>query len=203
LVILWLVAPIVAVFVISQFRPMFFPRFFLIVVPACSLLVAVGLVRLASSRPVLWIIPAALMLVLVWAGFHPPANLRKPDWRSAMAYVSGHAQTGDLVFVYPEFEGMTASHYATPEMRAYRSVRALPPGTIDSEEAARSFVARAREETAGAWLVVGRYALRSDPVAAFLLKSGTGGAWSFERGGKAIWVIRLSGDPRGQAPSAR
>jgi hypothetical protein len=200
LAILWVVVPIGAVFVVSQFRPMFYPRFFVIVLPACLLLAAAGFVRLASRHAVFWVAPALFALGLVWLDFHPAESLHKPDWRGAVAQVSRHALPGDVMFVHPDYEGSTAAYYVKPVIRIRDHVWPVKPGTLDSPDSRRRFLDQARREHAGAWLVIGPYAPDSDRIAADLVAAGAGGAWSFPRGGYTLRVVLLAGDRTPEQP---
>jgi uncharacterized membrane protein len=91
--------PIAITFLISFRVPVFFPRYLLICLPALVLLAAYGLTAVGTrwlSVGVCAVIALLSVSTLSWY-----YSLPKDDWRSLTAYISAHAQPGDVVVGCP------------------------------------------------------------------------------------------------------
>ena len=110
----WLVVPVVLSFALSFVRPMFFPTYLIICVPALVLFGTGALARV--RRPV---VAAALVAPLVClsairlagfyrgdSGFPPPE-----DWRKATGYVLAATRPGDAVVFYPPWVNAPFDYY--------------------------------------------------------------------------------------------
>jgi mannosyltransferase len=107
---LWLVLPPALTLAASVIKPLFFPRYMVMCVPALVLLAARGIVRLSRLPAVQhWAAAAALLLVLAfsaWGARQYFVNFptETSDWRSAVGYILEHQQPGDGVLFYiPNF----------------------------------------------------------------------------------------------------
>ena len=94
-VLLWLGLPLVATFVLGQFRPVWVPRYLLLFLPAFLLLVALGLEKL----PARWVVAAVVVLTLGsasgLAGMY--GGQQKEDWRGVAGYVAARSAPDDIL----------------------------------------------------------------------------------------------------------
>jgi mannosyltransferase len=116
---LWFFVPVLIVILASFLHPVFVARYMIFCLPALTLLMAAGLVRI---RPLL--LTAALLagisvfsIQATIALYHSDIEPGRADWRSASAYILDHASPGDAVF----FTG----HERMP-FEYYRSLRRRP-----------------------------------------------------------------------------
>jgi mannosyltransferase len=111
---LWLLFPIVSVFVLSAIRPLFLPRYFLLCLPALLLLAAAGLGRIRSP----WIMTGAT-LVLVVLSLQGTASYYRQDfedverenWRAATEYILTNSRPGDAVMFHVPMGRMPYEYY--------------------------------------------------------------------------------------------
>ena len=107
---IYLVAPIGALFLASQFTPLYLERYLLPFVPPYLLIVAYGLISMPRLE---W--RAALMLALLAitiAGLlavYTPGQ--KEDWRGGAAYVAAGAQDGDMIVIYDAYASIPFDFY--------------------------------------------------------------------------------------------
>jgi mannosyltransferase len=95
----WFVMPVLLVFVISQWKPLFADRFLIVCLPAFLMLASVGLSRI-SFRPAQVVV---CLVILVWTGRclrQYEAAFVKEDWRSASAYIFFEGALSDGLFFY-------------------------------------------------------------------------------------------------------
>lgn len=114
---LWLVLPIAAIVVLSQTRPLYEPRFLMLVLPAWLLLVAAGMIAVAGwvasalggrSRHG-WRVPFAVLLILGALLFVPTARslsayhfdptYARDDYRGLATFVEAAEEKGDAVIL--------------------------------------------------------------------------------------------------------
>jgi mannosyltransferase len=108
LLVLWLLLLPVVTLAATPVKPLFYPRYMVICVPALVLLAARGLTNLYSSPAARrWAGVAAFVLVMTfsaWGTHEYFANLptETSDWRSAVRYILQHQRLGDgAVFFLP------------------------------------------------------------------------------------------------------
>ena len=104
----WLWLPFALVFLASLHRPILFPRFLLISLPAAVLLAAAGLEKLRPDRQQLAVF---VVIVLSVGGIIYYYARHQEDWRGATAYVLQHGQPGDAVFVGPNYGYLGYEYY--------------------------------------------------------------------------------------------
>jgi hypothetical protein len=127
---LWLVLPPALTLAATVFKPLFYPRYMVMCVPALVILAARGIVRL-SHLPVVkyWVAAAALILVLslsAWGTRQYFVNFPREtsDWRSAVGYILHHQQPGDgIVFYIPNYY---AYHYYAHRAESQHEVAEAP-----------------------------------------------------------------------------
>ncbi len=135
---LWAALPPAIALVLSLWRPVFSPRFFLPSLPAILLLVSEGVLLIQTPR-----LRYALGAVLVCAWITAlPAYYRSPgieDWRRAASYLSDNVRPHDIIVIQPEFNPVLrlslhqyrkplASERIVPNLRPQDL--ASPPGQI-------------------------------------------------------------------------
>ena len=110
---LWLLFPIVFVFLVSQIKPFFLPRYFVFTLPALTLLAAAGLERLRYS----WLITIVLAVFVLLsakgvAGYYQrDIDIAREDWRSATRFIMERAQPGDAVIFHQPIGRMPYEYY--------------------------------------------------------------------------------------------
>jgi 4-amino-4-deoxy-L-arabinose transferase-like glycosyltransferase len=110
---IWLLFPIAAAFLISQWKPCFLARYFVFTLPALALLTAAGIARLR------WRILMAGVLVVfaVWSlpavnsGYNKDIDVVREDFRSATNYVLANAQGGDAILFYQPIGRLPYEYY--------------------------------------------------------------------------------------------
>jgi mannosyltransferase len=91
---LWLLVPVLTIFLLSYVKPMFKERYLFAAMPAFPLLAAIGLMSLRPvlARPLLVVGLAALAMVPLLSGL----EIRQSEnWRGATAYLDESIQPGD------------------------------------------------------------------------------------------------------------
>jgi len=110
---LWLLFPILFVFLISQFKPFFLTRYFIFTLPALALLASAGLARLPSR----WLLAGTLLVMAmlslrgVVSYYSQDFDISREDWRSASRYLFAHAQQGDAVLFHQPIGRMPYEYY--------------------------------------------------------------------------------------------
>jgi mannosyltransferase len=110
---LWLLFPIIFVFLISQLKPFFLTRYFIFTLPALVLLAAAGLARLRNR----WLLAGALLVFAilsirgVTSYYEQDFDIAREDWRSATRYLLAHAQPGDAVLFHQPIGRMPYEYY--------------------------------------------------------------------------------------------
>ncbi|HVO61067.1 MAG TPA: glycosyltransferase family 39 protein [Terriglobales bacterium] len=110
---LWLLFPIAAAFLLSQWKPCFLARYFIFTLPALVLLTAAGIARLH------WRLLMAGVLLLFGAWSLPAVNLGyskdidvvREDFRAATKYILANAETGDAILFYQPIGRMPYEYY--------------------------------------------------------------------------------------------
>jgi len=140
--------PVLTVFALSQFVPMFVLRYTFAFMPAFALLAGRGLARL--RRPLVrWgvILPyfAGVALILAQVYFVP----QKEDWRGAAAYLTENAPPGAAIFLVDEDIRVPVEHYYKQPAEFIQIWR----GEVTDAELSRK-IDPVRKRTDEAWLVV-------------------------------------------------
>jgi len=105
---LWLVLPPTLTLAATVIKPLFFPRYMLMCVPALVILAARGIIRLGCLQTgKYWAATAAFTFVLIitlsaWGTHQYFVNfsMETSDWRSAVSYILEHQQPGDGIIFY-------------------------------------------------------------------------------------------------------
>ncbi len=111
---LWLFFPVFSVLVLSQARPLFLPRYFILCLPALILLAAAGLSRIPPARTMAL---AALVLVVLslqgTASYYRQdfEDVQRENWRAASQYILSHAQPGDAIVFHVPMGRMPYEYY--------------------------------------------------------------------------------------------
>jgi mannosyltransferase len=116
----WLLVPPVGLFLITLVRPLFTARYLVFVTPAYLLLLALGIVAVASrSRLMAGLLLVALLFVNGWGVWLQARTPLKADFRAATRYVADRLVPGDLIlFQIPygrhsfDYYGQQAGHAA-------------------------------------------------------------------------------------------
>jgi hypothetical protein len=139
--------PVLAVWLLSQAKPMYSIRYLLVFLPAYCLLVAVGIDRL-PGRLVQVVATVFLVLTLLvgnWTAWRVEQN---PDWRGVASHVLQSAHSGDVVLFSPRWNVKPFEYYSRDHVDINME---LPiPVTI---EAAQRVVADIAQDYQRVWLV--------------------------------------------------
>jgi mannosyltransferase len=136
----WAVVPLVALAVVAQFTPLFWPRYLTYTVPAWVVLAAVTIGRLPRNRTIAMLAAVALL------GAPAQTSIRMPDGhgqatRAAGTLIADHSQPGDAI-AYSLLESAAwvprdlVERYV-PAPRRPRDVFAVSPQRVDGHLAAR------------------------------------------------------------------
>lgn len=107
---LWLVLPLVLIFLISldwplpQKRSIYMDRFLILQVPAFLILTSYGIMQILGRQKVLGTLAAVALLIAVGASIHSllhDPTYHRDDWRQAITAIREGAQQGDVVLVRP------------------------------------------------------------------------------------------------------
>ena len=109
----WLLVAPLLVLILSIFRPLFLPRYFIFCLPALLLLVAVGFARLRSPwvRAPLLVLYLALSLRGTSVYYSHDFDNARDDWRSATNYVLQNAHPSDAVLFHVPMGRMPYEYY--------------------------------------------------------------------------------------------
>lgn len=108
-VLIWVFVPVLACTLFSlAVRPIFMPRYLIIVAPMLAILAAAGLDRLAS-RPALYGALAFFALASV-LGIRAAYSAPKEDWRGVAALIAARARPGDVVECTPAYAAIPLQH---------------------------------------------------------------------------------------------
>jgi mannosyltransferase len=114
------ILPPLAAYVVSFAKPVYLYRYFLVSLPALSVLVAAGLARLGRLWLVVPVVLAAAALTSrTTVECTPGCVIGDDDWRSAATQVESRARSGDVVLFVPSQLRTTFAHYL-PESRRPR-----------------------------------------------------------------------------------
>jgi hypothetical protein len=124
----WLLFPVAAVFVISQWKPCLLPRYFVFTIPAFSLLAGAGIARLRPR----WLIAPVLLLFAVWS--MPPVysyyqkdfDIGREDFRDVTHFILSQSQPGDAVLFHQPIGRMPYEYYRSMTPASAYPVVAYP-----------------------------------------------------------------------------
>jgi mannosyltransferase len=113
LALLWLAVPVVATFLISFARPIFYPRYLIVVLPALVTIAGIGI----SSLPHRALRGLAIAAVIVLSGGPLFSYYRTPireggDWRAATMYVAEQEHSGDGIVFLSRYGRGSFEYYA-------------------------------------------------------------------------------------------
>ena len=107
---LYLVVPIGAMFVISQFRSFWVLRYLFLFLPPYCIIAALGIAKMPGRA-----LPALVTLAIVLASLWPITDMyrfqQKEDWRGAVQYISTQEQDGDVLVMEDEDMWVALEHY--------------------------------------------------------------------------------------------
>ena len=112
-----LIFPFLLMTALSFRKPILYPRYLLMSVPAAVLLAAYGLVRVARSAPrgrIIFAVSLSVMLLLAWFGVHVfdgQILTSGNDWRGVSNYILERKQPGDAVIFYNFSGGWSFDYY--------------------------------------------------------------------------------------------
>ncbi len=119
--------PLVSIWTLSQFRPIYMDRYFIVLVPYVAVLVAMGAksVEMAMRNIGEWtaslqfrsLIVIGLAAIGIWTAFqvHIQTAYTKEDWRGLAAYLSEHADRSDHIW-FTDSESQVALQFYTDEL---------------------------------------------------------------------------------------
>ena len=93
LALIWLIAPLVIIFLFSLRRPLYVDRYFIVLLPPLTLLAALGFSSLRS--PWQW----AVTLIAVASALVSYPNYAKEDWREVTAFLRERQASGEPVYL--------------------------------------------------------------------------------------------------------
>jgi mannosyltransferase len=117
LVAVWFILPFSAVLIISVWKPLYQPRYLLMIAPAFFLLAVAGLFRLRT----LWL--RIVLFAVVWMGLsfadvHYYTHLKNSQrWNAAADFLKTHAERTDTLVAAPVVELATLAYYL-PQYRS-------------------------------------------------------------------------------------
>jgi 4-amino-4-deoxy-L-arabinose transferase-like glycosyltransferase len=109
----WAIVPLLVTLFVTLARPVFLPRYLIIILPAFLLLAAVGL---ASLRPRWLLLPVLGAIVWFALGgvrsyYGMDFDIGRQDYRQASTYVLAHSDTGDAILFYPSYGRCAYQYY--------------------------------------------------------------------------------------------
>ncbi len=119
-ILLWLVAPLVAYYIVLQSSPQFTPRYILVAVLPFYLLLSLFLAKLARHSIALGILPALVLLLAfggAWQSLYFNPAFFTDDTRGLASFISEEATKDDIVFIDVPFpfdyyyRGAAPAHY--------------------------------------------------------------------------------------------
>ena len=107
---MYLVIPVGAIFLVSQFRSFWVLRYLFAFLPPYCILVGRGIARMPGR-----VLPALLTTVIVLVSLWPISDMyrfrQKEDWRGAVQYIASQERPGDVLFMVDEDLWLPFEHY--------------------------------------------------------------------------------------------
>ena len=141
LIVWWLVFPFAAMLALSFLKPILYPRYLLMSVPAAVLLAAQGLVTLERFIPRGRLIASAALLTMISLSligdrrFEASLNVPGDSWRGLTHFILSHQESGDAIIFYTLSGGHVYDYYVGRDREAGGTGFAPPkifPRTSDS-----------------------------------------------------------------------
>lgn len=107
---LYLVVPIGAIFVVSQFRSFWVLRYLSPFLPPYCVIAARGIARM-PGRALATLVTVAIVLASSWPISDMYRFQQKEDWRGAVQYIDAQEQPGDVLFMVEEDMWLPFEHY--------------------------------------------------------------------------------------------
>ena len=133
---LYLTLPLAAFFWITAKRPVFNPKYLVVILAAFWLAISAGLARLKQKSvwlALIALLPALLLMGLGWKHVWNTDNLRE-DWRTAANYVAQRAAQDDLVFVHLHYAHVPFEYYYDGPAQVVAPLGSRPPAPEDLNE---------------------------------------------------------------------
>ena len=167
LLLLWLVFPLLAVYLISLKVPIFNIRYLIWALPAFVTLLGLGVIALWRAWRPLGAVVLALMLVLNFVSLGvPSARAIKSDFRAAARFVLEHRQPDDLLIYQIPYIRYTFTYYASaghdPEDPAWRGLDGPTTNHGMSEAEVAAEMARGTAGKQAVWLIASEVPLRDE-----------------------------------------
>ena len=110
--VLWLVVPVLTVYLISLGMPVFTDRYLIFVTPAYAMLLARGLVAIGKRWPLVHVVVAVLLIFFLAQGWWIQATHPiKSDFRAAAGLLAKDYQPGDLIVFQIPYGRYTFEYY--------------------------------------------------------------------------------------------
>lgn len=172
----WILVPVALGLLVSVVKPIIVVRYFIYLIPAMVLLVALGIEAIPARRARILVgvlaVGLALTGTLGWYGSAP-----RPDWRAATGYLLDHSRPTDRSMFIGDW-GRVVSHYARLAGREddvpFRLWRGLDFTSPDVAAAVRAQAIETAADGHDLWLVVANDAspeVTTDPRLAGLWES--------------------------------
>ncbi len=114
----YLVVPLLAIWAVSQVKPMYAGRYLLPFLPPYLLLLGCGVAQLPWKGVRLLMLAGLMAVSLVGVGL-AASQLQKDDWRGLAAWIAAAAQPGDVVLCEPVWNYKPFEYYADGRVTAY------------------------------------------------------------------------------------
>ena len=157
LLLVWLLLPPLALFLLSLSKPLFTDRYVIWVVPALLLLLAQGVAGLGSLwKPLGWIALAGLLALMLQGGWRQTHQPVKADMRAAVQFVETQRQPGERLMFQIPYTRHTYEYYAGPQADALDGPYTNAGSAPEEVDAA---MRAALGDSAAVWLVLSEAAL--------------------------------------------
>ncbi len=166
---IYLAAPVLAAWLISQVKPLYSDRYLLAFLPGYLLLAARGAVTLPRTL-LRWGAVALLVAGLAFGVFQMAQAPQTEDWRGVAAYVSERAEPGDVAVFYPGWNEKPFGYYLAVSLPSWSWFKVpMPPEEVESS------VQPGIEGYGRAWLIwsIGHYGDPNGMVKAYLDQNHT------------------------------
>ncbi|MBN1579186.1 MAG: glycosyltransferase family 39 protein [Anaerolineae bacterium] len=136
LLLLWLLIPLAAFLWITAKRPVFNPKYLVVILPAFWLAIAAGMMRLKRWRTGSISLALIAALVLGGIGWKTVWNVKalREDWRTAADYVTQRATAEDKVFVHLHYAHVPFEYYYEGLAQVVAPLGSRPPPQEDLDE---------------------------------------------------------------------